>query len=92
MSEANRHAQSKDLLHLCCTQGLARRFHHEIRLLVCTLKTNMAAYLQTGRRGDAAELRSACSGQRPGPTQSYLHHHYCPGITVTGAALAMTGP
>jgi hypothetical protein len=36
MSEANRHAQSKDLLHLCCTRGLARRFHHEIRLLVCT--------------------------------------------------------
>jgi hypothetical protein len=60
MSEANRHTQSKDPYHVQSSGGLERSFHLRIRL-----QTNMAAYVQTGRRRDAAELRSAGGRRRP---------------------------
>jgi hypothetical protein len=69
MSEANRHAESKDPLELHIT-GAPKGVSIKTAALLFYRQTNMAAYAQTGRRRDPAELRSARPGQRPGPTQT----------------------
>jgi hypothetical protein len=72
MSEANRHAQSKDPLELH-TIGAPKGVSIKTATLLFRRQKNMAAHVQTGRRRDTAELRSARPGQRPEPTQTLPH-------------------
>jgi len=63
-----------------------------LKLEIRSPQTNVAAHGKTGRRRNATELRSADG--RVARLHTILLHTvlYCPGITVTGSALAITGP
>ena len=90
-SEANRHAQSKDAVPRCGASGLRKMS------LTTGLRQTLAAHLSGGPpikfvwgrppsavQPSAARLADEC-------VRRYANI-YCPGITVTGMALAITGP
>ena len=83
MSEANRHAESKDPLELHII-GAPKKFQ-TAALLFAVRQIRRPTYQQA-----AAEMQP--SEARPVRVKDPAPHNYCPGITVTGSALAITGP
>ncbi len=95
MSEANRHAESKDPLELHITGAPKGVSIKTAALLFAVRQTWRPTYRQA-----AAEIQPSFAQpvrvkdpdpHKPSHTISG-HTIYCPGITITGAALAITGP
>jgi hypothetical protein len=94
MSEANRHAQSKDPWYLSNIRGSKGSFHLGLRLCSFPLRqTWRPIYNQAAAENWPSFARRKGESARPHTISHNLaqSYAYCSGNTVTGSALAITG-